>query len=146
MSDTKLYLIGHCEVEYKFRQFGGMNPYFKSRPRFYKIGIASDVESRMSCLRGGTPHKLDLITTVDSNDAETVEKQLHALYSDYRASGEWFKLTANPVNSLMAFNRLEPSDFEALPRRDSSWLKNNLSLYTEVMKQRANTVGGAADE
>jgi len=96
---------------------------------------------RLSNLRTGTPHELELVTTIASENAKVVESLLHDIYRSGNRSGEWFKLTSNAVNSLIALDRLEPADLEPLTGGlIPSWLTDPTSLYLEVERVRRGDV------
>lgn len=68
---------------------------------YIKIGITSGtVESRMSSLQTGNPHKLviSFARTIDiSNDCyqysvREMEKEIHQRLDEWRAEGEWFMI------------------------------------------------------
>lgn len=137
MSDQLIYVIGHCETPRNYRT--GL----KSRPTvdeqfcdYYKIGIAEDVETRLSALRVGTPHKLYLITTLESDKPKKVESILHNIYHSGRQSGEWFFLTSNAVNSLRALDRIDYADVEGFERFRQERRVHDTSLYVEVERNR----------
>lgn len=52
-----------------------------------KIGIAQDVNQRLSTLRTGNPDKLSLLLKLNGNQ----EAELHGQFSEHRLRGEWFK-------------------------------------------------------
>lgn len=133
MSERVIYLIGHREVEPRWRTARTSFTPTKKWFDYYKIGIATDVRDRLNNLSVGTPHELELITTVESSDPKEVEDRLHFMHSFSRQKGEWFFLTSNTVNSLTAFDRLEVSDLDGV---DRSEYINDSSLYIEVMRNR----------
>jgi len=55
-----------------------------------KIGVAGDVELRLSNLQVGSPYKLLLLVSFPGN--ELLEKILHNLLKPYKVRGEWFKM------------------------------------------------------
>lgn len=69
----------------------------------FKIGITSNsVESRLSQLRTGSPFPLSVYATVafpTREEAETMEKLLHAALRRWNTSGEWFL-----IGEAVAFN------------------------------------------
>lgn len=69
-----------------------MSVYFISDGEFVKIGVASDPEQRIKALQTSTPHPLELLCTLEGD--YPLERKLHTMFADYRASGEWFKLNA----------------------------------------------------
>jgi hypothetical protein len=58
----------------------------------YKIGVATDVRSRIASLQTGNPYKLELADCFQFTNAEFVERALHQKYNDLRMLGEWFEI------------------------------------------------------
>lgn len=72
--------------------------YFVKSGDRIKIGFASNVIARLVTLRTGNPHGLELIGTIPARSRE-IERFLHWMFRDSRASNEWFVMAAD----LMAF-------------------------------------------
>lgn len=60
--------------------------------QFYKIGIANDVQSRLTQLSTGNPFDLDVLAVYGFSNASPVETAIHQRYSGVRQRGEWFSL------------------------------------------------------
>jgi len=62
-----------------------------------KIGIAHDVEKRLSALQTGHPHELRIYGTVEvpADIAREVEMACHGELASRRLRGEWFKASPN---------------------------------------------------
>lgn len=63
-----------------------------------KIGIAKNVESRLSSLQTANPYELSLIAKVKCDSrrhALEMETRLHKVFSQKRIRGEWFKGNIN---------------------------------------------------
>lgn len=67
---------------------------------FHKIGIANDVDTRLSQLSTGNPYPLDVVSIYGFQNAETVERALHQRYSDVRVRGEWFGLDDHDISDI----------------------------------------------
>lgn len=67
---------------------------------FHKIGIANDVDTRLSQLSTGNPYPLDVVSIYGFANAETVERALHQRYSDVRVRGEWFGLDDHDISNI----------------------------------------------
>lgn len=67
---------------------------------YHKIGIANDVESRLSQLATGNPYRLDVVVTYEFENAEVVEKAIHQRYKDKRKRGEWFELSYDDLKNI----------------------------------------------
>ena len=60
-----------------------------------KIGIAKNVERRLSSLQTSSPSKLKLLGTIKTesvNKARKLEQSLHKTFNDCRIRGEWFSV------------------------------------------------------
>jgi hypothetical protein len=71
-----------------------MNVYFiRNSSEHIKIGVSNDPVKRLATLQTSNHNKLELLYTVTCGSREeafSLEKSLHALFSSYRAFGEWF--------------------------------------------------------
>jgi len=66
MSEQVIYVFSYHALEEPVYQAGRMDVW--ERPaKYYKIGIAKDVDSRLSVLGTGTPHRLKKYTTIKSD-------------------------------------------------------------------------------
>jgi hypothetical protein len=136
-SEQSLYVIAHRE---KLRQDDPMVDVFGrlKQPDYYKIGIATNVEKRLSILSGGTPHELELITTLSVDDAETVERHLHRYAGGYdHDRGEWFRLSINMVNSLRALDHLEGQNVKEVVINSRRFHRRE-SFYVRIHRARRN--------
>jgi len=128
MSERKVYLISHRERK---------RNYVSSITDYHKIGIAENPEKRLTTLQSGSPHKLELVTTISTKNAEDLERELHMLFKEQKFSGEWFNLNHNQVNSLKAFDRLKPKNVAELFRNDIAFKRDReKGMYVEVMEMR----------
>jgi hypothetical protein len=66
----------------------------------YKIGIASDVRSRIASLQTGNPYKLELADCYSFPNAEVVERALHVKFDGVRMVGEWFRLRGDQLHDF----------------------------------------------
>ena len=71
-----------------------------------KIGIAKNVDSRISELQIGNPNKLFLVAIFpihSEKKAREIERHLHKLFKRQHIRGEWFR-------SDISFSRIEKSE------------------------------------
>jgi hypothetical protein len=137
MTDQKVYLISHHEVTKSRDYLQVSKEQRKKFADFYKIGIAEKPEKRLSTLSSGTPHELELVTTIQSDSAKTVESYLHAIYSYGKHNGEWFSLLPNEVNSLKGLDYIAAKEAKKVKLDSVTQIGvDGPSLYVEVMKQR----------
>jgi hypothetical protein len=67
-----------------------------------KIGIARDVNKRLSMLQISSPVRLTVLRSWECDDAQIVERRLHKRYSKFKATGEWFALPEQTLKKLIA--------------------------------------------
>lgn len=60
---------------------------------YFKIGVASDIASRLAQLSTGNPFPLTVQCVYKFENADPVERALHQRYKDNRVRGEWFELS-----------------------------------------------------
>lgn len=98
----------------------------------FKIGISSQVKTRIQQLKSSSPVECELLAVLETQDAGVTEKLLHNKYSLLCVRGEWFALTKkdlfeilNPVGALkLLLNEMESWGFFQL---GISELTNNVS-------------------
>jgi hypothetical protein len=70
----------------------------------YKIGVTTNgVEVRVKQLQTGCPHKITVITEGTLVRFTEEERNLHARYSDYNTSGEWYAISEREAYKLMEY-------------------------------------------
>ncbi len=69
---------------------------------YYKIGKACDVEERIATLQTGNRRKLILYATIKSKKVFELEHTIHVEMAAHRDQGEWFKITKEEVDRLVA--------------------------------------------
>lgn len=77
--------------------------------RRIKIGIASDVKTRLGTMLVNSPYPLKLLKLVPGS--ASLEKELHRRFADDRLTGEWFKRSdelLTLIESLDGVTDLEP--------------------------------------
>ena len=67
--------------------------FIRSENGLVKIGIASDVYSRLGNLNTASPIELELLFWIQCDNARRTEVSLHNIFESKRVKGEWFKLT-----------------------------------------------------
>jgi len=135
MSEQVIYVLSYHTLEEPVYQAGRMDVW--ERPaKYYKIGIAKDVDSRLSVLGTGTPHRLKKYTTIKSDKPKKVENILHRMFGWWqRPRGEWFKLHRNELYSLKALERIDCQNIKQV-RKNYRKLSKESSLYVALHKAR----------
>ncbi len=72
----------------------------------FKIGIAKDVQKRLSSIQVSTPHNVELIKSWRCRNPLTLEKRMHERFKQYKVQGEWFRLPEDAVKFLLAIQDL----------------------------------------
>ena len=67
---------------------------------YHKIGVTTDIDSRLSAMQVSSPLELKVLLLKPSNNAVELELYLHTLFSSKRVRGEWFDLTADDFHML----------------------------------------------
>ena len=70
--------------------------------KFYKVGVAVNVSSRISSIKTSNPFKVELVASRFLEDAESVEQELHIKLREYQtnAQNEWFEMKPAQVLEL----------------------------------------------
>ena len=66
----------------------------------YKIGITTNLSSRLSQFSTGNPDNIRLEYFIGTDHYRTLEKQLHEIFNLSRIKGEWFSFTDDEVSNL----------------------------------------------
>jgi hypothetical protein len=70
-----------------------------------KIGVASDLRTRMANLQVGSPDQLDLVGVIRASNARDKEMELHGWFRKQWSHGEWFR-PCRALEQLIADNSL----------------------------------------
>jgi len=115
--------------------------YFLKLNEFVKIGFSDDVLKRISQIQTSSPYKIEVMSVIHGDYDK--EKELHKLFKQYRASGEWFYLSeeildyikSHPVNLKWNFG------FES---QENTYLNPLMSLRLSMnmsMEEAAEKLG-----
>lgn len=67
---------------------------------YYKIGRTVNPSRRFSEFSQALPFEIDVVAVIRTEDAPTLEWQLHQRYAEQRQRGEWFKLQDGHVREI----------------------------------------------
>lgn len=134
MSDQQVYLIAHYDESKTIGSGEGAVRFAD----YYKIGVAEHPKRRLDYMKVGTPHELELLTVIDTDDADRVESALHRYYEALNHRAEWFMLGHLAINSLHALDQIRAENMERLAEnvgyeRGST---RKRGLYVNLMEQR----------
>ena len=116
--------------------------------RLVKIGITSDLNSRLAALQTANPTKINLVYVLvckSRDHALALETKFHELLSSYRKNGEWFSIPAIQILTLvqlalaLAENVVEGFSFEhqTVERKPVAYKPPTLSLLNATKEQQA---------
>jgi hypothetical protein len=75
--------------------------YFAHCDGYIKIGRSQEPMSRISGMRVGSPHEIQLVTWLEY--AGDLENILHERYAESRHRGEWFRVTQPLIDEMMDY-------------------------------------------
>jgi hypothetical protein len=90
--DHLKHALDHCSERKKQRELAGGWVYFIQAGEFVKIGVAKDVQQRLTFMQIGCPYDMVLLKAMECLDPYHDEEMIHAELEKYRVRGEWFKL------------------------------------------------------
>lgn len=96
---------------------GKMFVYVIQAGDYFKVGIASSVESRIASMQTGNPHRIKLLRCWLTSEARDEEAQLHALLAAYHFRGEWFNHDPQAIKIAMEFEYVKPPEPPARPMK-----------------------------
>lgn len=69
-----------------------------------KIGIATNLRSRLSALQTSCPQELDIIGYIDAKKPRVLERELHKRYAHLHHRGEWFSLSNDDIDTILNYH------------------------------------------
>lgn len=73
-----------------------------------KIGKTFNVVKRFNTLNIGSPLDLEVVGVIHSENANEIERDLHARFADRRVKGEWFNLSSDDLAQVNQFYIVTP--------------------------------------
>jgi predicted GIY-YIG superfamily endonuclease len=90
---------------------------------FYKIGVATDVQTRLAALQTGNPFRIDVVISYEFPTANAVEAALHQKFKAKQKNLEWFNLTEKDIAEFRQvcalLGGIEHSENVTLTQRDT---------------------------
>lgn len=68
--------------------------------KYHKIGRAIEPAKRINEIRRVLPGESEIVAIIDSQNAPTLEGQLHQRYAASRKRGEWFELNHSDIREI----------------------------------------------
>lgn len=81
--------------------------YVVKADRFYKIGQSKDIDARLATIRSSMPFQAILFHSIECENRWSTEAVLHERYDHRRINGEWFELTDDEANEILAMSEDE---------------------------------------
>ena len=71
-----------------------------------KIGSATHPKDRIGQIQTCQPGDITIVSFIETNDYNSIEKQLHEEFKDYNTWGEWFTNNPKIINRFVEINQL----------------------------------------
>lgn len=68
---------------------------------YIKIGVASNIQKRLSSMQSSSPFKMLLLGCIKKEDAYKYEAKVHEKYKQFRVRGEWFIKEHININKVL---------------------------------------------
>lgn len=128
-----------------------MSIYFIRSGNYIKIGYADDPARRLKELQTANPGELEILGIAPGNVAR--EREIHIIFADFRANGEWFELTTDILAYINQHcTKHRPAPPKPAGRKGQQWIefkpgtkrKDGSRLY--YPKYRAWSLDGKSKE
>lgn len=86
--------------EYDEKSLQNGSVYLLQSGSHYKIGRSSEIERRIKQVSIAMPEKVELVHTIQTDDAVGIELYWHRRFSEKRMNGEWFNLSPADVRAF----------------------------------------------
>lgn len=70
----------------------------------YKIGMTTDLRTRIQTINTSLPSKAELLHTIRTCDYIELERKLHERFAAKRCNGEWFTLDEEDIEEIKAMS------------------------------------------
>lgn len=124
--------------------------------QFCKIGVASDVGSRLAQLSTGNPFNLEVLASYEFKNANAVEAVLHQKFEECWQRGEWYSLSdvqigdakmiclmlggiANAEVPTVEEEEIEEAEALAEPTEGAKW--DYAAMFSDGWRMEKNTNG-----
>lgn len=96
---------GVCKIER--RKVPGYVYLLKSDNGLFKIGYSKNVLARVKQIQKNTPHSIEIICSIRTDDVRTLEEKLHDKYQAALTKYEWFLLSPQQVDEIKVLSAKE---------------------------------------
>lgn len=113
----------------------------------YKVGIAKDVRKRVANIQTSNANLIEVVTAKLVNDAEALERAVHAYLSQHKAKGgtEWFRLSEHEAIEVAIIIHRYPDAIQATDITTYEALDDNRKLY-RLIDAKLNALLSAASK
>lgn len=73
----------------------------------YKIGYSKNVQTRIKQIQKNTPHSIEIVCSIKTDDVRTLEAKLHDKYQAALTKYEWFLLSPQQVDEIKVLSAKE---------------------------------------
>lgn len=108
---------------------------------YYKIGIATELQNRLTSLQTGNPYRLIVEACFQFPNAAIVEKVLHQKFARVRKLGEWFELGSREVYEFVSVCEI----LDGVRSEFTNELVNPVEIEEAEQVQETNNVGAKWD-
>lgn len=102
--------------------------YFIGNENTVKIGYSNNPQKRLSQLQSGNPQRIEVLATIEDDNPQSLESNLHSIFREHKLSGEWFK-NSDSVAFVVKYLMF------SMERRSIEDLEYALYLFDAVSKQ-----------
>jgi len=113
-----------------------VKPKYKDGP--FKIGIATDLQSRLDNLQTAHYEQLEAFLAIEMDNPRELEKALHRQFREYRIRGEWFAANRQLYETLLEI----PGIFTPLWMREVGLMPNRPWHAADHLPERARKAHG----
>lgn len=85
----------------RFTQYSYGFVYLIKLNEYIKIGISVDPQKRLSSLDGATPYSMEIIHTIETDNMQRLEQELHSRFVAKHHKKEWFLLSDKDIEDVV---------------------------------------------
>ncbi len=101
----------------------------KSGKKMYKIGRSEDLQERITAYRTHLPSLFEVVRQYMAENANDLEKGLHAIFQHKKVKGEWFKMRKDDLQ--ICDNVVESYAFRELSKREHAKRKGRKIEFSD---------------
>lgn len=109
-------------------------------PCTHKIGISVHPEGRLASLQTGSPLRMKLVFSIETEHAANIEWRAHSILRPNRLEGEWFDVGATTAIRAVKQAMLDLENgcrSEPWPDEDNAPFKGGVATMREALANRA---------